>query len=127
MIFVGIDWSETHHDACILDVDGRVVAKGRVPEGVDGLAKLHEMVATEDPSQVVVGIELDRGLGRCTCRSGVRLSMPSTRSRWTGTETATGPRGRSRIRATPGCWQTPFEPIGICVGEWPGTPISPKR
>jgi len=25
--FVGIDWSETHHDACILDVDGRVVGK----------------------------------------------------------------------------------------------------
>ncbi len=64
MIFVGIDWSETHHDACILDVDGRVAAKGRVPEGVDGLAKLREMVAAhaEDPSQVVVGIELDRGL-----------------------------------------------------------------
>ena len=64
MNFVGIDWSETHHDACILDVEGRVLAKGRLPEGVDGAAKLHEMVAahTEDPSQVVVGIELDRGL-----------------------------------------------------------------
>ena len=64
MIFVGIDWSETHHDACIVDVDGRVLTKGRVPEGVDGVRKLHEMVAAhvEDPSQVVVGIELDRGL-----------------------------------------------------------------
>jgi transposase len=64
VIFVGIDWSETHHDACILDVDGRVLAKGRVPEGVDGVAKLHEMAAAyvEDPSEVVVGIELDRGL-----------------------------------------------------------------
>ena len=64
MIFVGIDWSETHHDACIVDVGGRVLARGRVPEGVDGVARLHEMVAAhaEDPSQVVVGIELDRGL-----------------------------------------------------------------
>ncbi len=64
MIFVGIDWSESHHDACIVDVDGRVLARGRVPEGVDGVANLHEMVAAhaEDPSQVVVGIELDRGL-----------------------------------------------------------------
>src|SRR6266511_1994528 len=64
VIFVGIDWSETHHDACIVDVDGRVLTKGRVPEGVDGVRKLHEMVAAhvEDPSQVVVGIELDRGL-----------------------------------------------------------------
>lgn len=64
MIFVGIDWSETHHDACVLDVDGRVLAKGRVPEGVDGVGKLHEMMGAhaEDPSEVVVGIELDRGL-----------------------------------------------------------------
>jgi transposase len=64
VIFVGIDWSETHHDACIVDVDGRVLTKGRVPDGVDGVAKLHEMMAgqAEDPSQVVVGIELDRGL-----------------------------------------------------------------
>jgi transposase len=64
VIFVGIDWSEDHHDACIVDVDGRVLAKGRVPESVDGVEKLHEMVAAhaEDPSQVMVGIELDRGL-----------------------------------------------------------------
>lgn len=64
MIFVGIDWAEDHHDACILDVDGHVLAKIRVPEGVEGVAKLHEMVAAnaKDPSQVVVGIELDRGL-----------------------------------------------------------------
>ena len=64
MIFVGIDWSEDHHDACIVDRDGRVLAKGRVSEGVDGVGKLHEMVAAhaEDPSQVTVGIELDRGL-----------------------------------------------------------------
>jgi transposase len=64
VIFVGIDWSETHHDACIVDVEGRMLAKGRVPEGVDGVARLHEMVAAlaGDPSQVVVGIELDRGL-----------------------------------------------------------------
>jgi transposase len=64
MIFVGIDWSETHHDVCIVDGNGRVLAKGRVPEGVDGVAKLHEMLAThaEEPSEVVVGVELDRGL-----------------------------------------------------------------
>jgi transposase len=64
VIFVGIDWSEDHHDACILDAEGRVLAKGRVPEGVDGVARLHEMVAAhaEDPSEVAVGVELDRGL-----------------------------------------------------------------
>ena len=64
MIFVGIDWSETHHDACVMDVAGKVLAKGRVPEGVEGVARLHEMMSAhaEDPSEVAVGIELDRGL-----------------------------------------------------------------
>ena len=64
MIFVGIDWSETHHDVCVMDADGKVLAKGRVPEGVEGVARLHELVSThaQDPSDVAVGIELDRGL-----------------------------------------------------------------
>src|SRR5215813_12136969 len=64
VIFVGIDWSETHHDVCVMDVDGRVLAEGRVPDGVDGVGKLHAMVSAhaEDPSEVGVGIELDRGL-----------------------------------------------------------------
>ena len=64
MIFVGIDWSETHHDVCVMDVEGRVLSKARVPDGVEGVARLHEMVAThaEDPSQVVIGIEIDGGL-----------------------------------------------------------------
>jgi transposase len=64
VIFVGIDWSETHHDVCVMDVEGRVLVTGRVPEGLEGLARLHEMVSAhaEEPSDVVVGIELDRGL-----------------------------------------------------------------
>ena len=64
MIFVGIDWAEAHHDVCVLDQEGRVLAKGRVPEGVQGVGRLHAMVAehAEDPDEVVVGIELDRGL-----------------------------------------------------------------
>jgi transposase len=64
VIFVGIDWSETHRDVCVIDVEGRVVAKAHVPEGVEGLAKLHEMLSmyAEEAAEVAVGIELDRGL-----------------------------------------------------------------
>ena len=64
MIFVGIDWSETHHDVCVLDVEGAVLAKARIPQGVEGLAKLHEVLSVhaEEAAEVVVGIELDRGL-----------------------------------------------------------------
>ncbi|HUG88221.1 MAG TPA: IS110 family transposase [Actinomycetota bacterium] len=64
MIFVGIDWAEAHHDICVVNEDGSVLAKGRVPEGFDGVAKLHEVVGShaDEPSEVIVGIELDRGL-----------------------------------------------------------------
>jgi len=64
VVFVGIDWSEHHHDVCVMDVEGRLLATGRVPEGVEGLGRLHEMVAAnaEEPSEVTVGIEIDRGL-----------------------------------------------------------------
>lgn len=64
MIFVGIDWAEAHHDVCVIDQEGRVLAKGRVPEGVGGVGRLHQMVAdhAEGPAGVIVGIELDRGL-----------------------------------------------------------------
>lgn len=64
MIFVGIDWAEAHHDVCVLDEQGAVLAKGRVPDGVEGVAGLHEIVAAhaEEPDDVLVGIEVDRGL-----------------------------------------------------------------
>lgn len=64
MIFLGIDWAEAHHDLCLLSETGSVLARGRVPDGVEGVARLHEMVAehADEPGEVVVGIELDRGL-----------------------------------------------------------------
>jgi transposase len=64
MVFVGIDWAEAHHDVCVLDHSGEMLVKGRVPEGVEGVRRLHEMVAEHagEPGEVVVGIETDRGL-----------------------------------------------------------------
>ena len=64
MVFVGIDWAEKHHDVCIVDQTGEVVAKGRVAEGIEGVARLHAMVAehVEEPGDAIVGIETDRGL-----------------------------------------------------------------
>lgn len=37
-ITVGIDWAESHHDVAVMDVEGRVVAKGRIDTGVEGFA-----------------------------------------------------------------------------------------
>jgi Transposase/Transposase IS116/IS110/IS902 family len=64
MIFVGVDWAEAHHDVQVQDEDGRRLAGGRLPEGVDGIARFHEMVGAhaEEPDEVVIGIETDRGL-----------------------------------------------------------------
>ena len=64
MIFVGVDWAEAHHDVFVEDEDGRRLAGGRLPEGVEGIARFHEMVGNqaEEPDEVVIGIETDRGL-----------------------------------------------------------------
>jgi hypothetical protein len=73
MLFVGDDWAEDHHDIEVVDEDGRRLARARLPEGIAGLSRLHELVAEHltdddvDPEtgfvaqSVVVGIETDRG------------------------------------------------------------------
>jgi transposase len=64
MIFVGDDWAEDHHDIHVMDADGDRLASRRLPEGLPGIRGFHELVAAhaEEPSQVVIGIETDRGL-----------------------------------------------------------------
>jgi hypothetical protein len=64
MIFVGVDWAEAHHDVFVEDEDGKRLAGGRLPEGVEGIARFHEMVGAhaKEPEHVVIGMETDRGL-----------------------------------------------------------------
>jgi transposase len=64
VLFVGLDWAEEHHDVVVMDEFGGVVARRRIPEGLTGLAVLHELLAAQvaDPAEVVVGAETDRGL-----------------------------------------------------------------
>jgi hypothetical protein len=73
MLFVGDDWAEDHHDIEVQDEGGRRLARARLPEGIAGLTRLHELIAEHlsdddvDPEtglvaqNVVVGIETDRG------------------------------------------------------------------
>jgi transposase len=65
VLFVGDDWAEAHHDVEIQDATGRRLVKRRLPEGVAGMGALHELIAEhlgdDDPGQVVIGIETDRG------------------------------------------------------------------
>jgi len=64
MIFVGDDWAEDHHDIHVMDDNGKRLASRRLPEGLPGISEFHDIVAThaQDPGQVVIGIETDRGL-----------------------------------------------------------------
>ncbi|MGH7511053.1 MAG: IS110 family transposase [Acidimicrobiia bacterium] len=64
MIFVGHDWSEDHHDIWVMDHNGDRLVSRRLPEGLEGVAELHELVGdyATDPAEVVVGTETDRGL-----------------------------------------------------------------
>ncbi|MCQ4366001.1 IS110 family transposase [Mycobacterium gordonae] len=64
MIYVGDDWSEAHHDICVLDEAGKRLGSRRLPEGLAGIRALHELIAThaEQPQGVVIGTETDRGL-----------------------------------------------------------------
>ena len=73
MLFVGDDWAEGHHDIEIVDDEGKVLVRRRLPEGLEGVTRLHALVAEQlpddwidrDPEQaaalVKVGIETDRG------------------------------------------------------------------
>ena len=73
MLFVGGDWAEDHHDVELVDEAGRRLARARLPEGLDGLSRLHALIAErlsqdsadlpaeEAARRVVIGIETDRG------------------------------------------------------------------
>lgn len=73
MLFVGDDWAEGHHDIEIVDDDGKMLVRRRLPEGLEGVTRLHSLIAAQmpddwvdhDPAEgaglVKVGIETDRG------------------------------------------------------------------
>jgi len=66
VLLVGDDWAEDHHDVGLQNEAGRRLARARLPEGVAGVARLHELIGEHlagdaDPGQVAVGIETDRG------------------------------------------------------------------
>jgi transposase len=63
-VFVGHDWAEAHHDVHVEDAAGRRLAAARLPEGIEGVRRFHELVAAhaDEPGDVTVATETDRGL-----------------------------------------------------------------
>jgi hypothetical protein len=69
-LFVGDDWAQDHHDVELMDERGRVLARARLPEGVAGMARLHELTGEQlgegaDDAEVVIGTGTDRGPWVC--------------------------------------------------------------
>jgi hypothetical protein len=55
-VFCGIDWAEDHHDAALVDTDGKLIAKQRIGDDAAGFAALIELLAhagdcAQDPVQ----------------------------------------------------------------------------
>ena len=71
MLLVGDGWAEDHHDVEVQDRSGRKLAAVNLPEGVTGIARLHELVARHG------GADLDRPRSwsgsRLTAARGYRL------------------------------------------------------
>ena len=55
-LYVGDDWAEAHHDVHLMNEAGERIAARRLPEGVEGVAALHELVAehASEPGDVVL-------------------------------------------------------------------------
>src|SRR5688500_4596448 len=65
LLFLGDDWAEEHHDVELQNGSGKVLARAKLPEGIEGIARLHAMIGEhlgdDDEVQVIVGIETERG------------------------------------------------------------------
>jgi hypothetical protein len=64
MLFIGDDWAEDHHDVYLMDEAGGQIAAQRLPEGLSGVGRFHDLVAAHasEPGEVIVAIEKDHGL-----------------------------------------------------------------
>jgi transposase len=64
-IWCGIDWSERHHDVALVDDEGALVAKRRIPESAAGFGQLLELLAEHggrSDAPIPVAIETAKGL-----------------------------------------------------------------
>ena len=112
----------------MLPTKGRRLARARLAEGVEGVARFHELVAShaENPDQVVIGIETDRGLFvGALVAAGYQVYgiNPLSVSRYRDRHTPLVP---SPTPATPRCFPTWCAPTVITTAWWRAT-VSKER
>jgi transposase len=132
LLLVGDDWAEDHHDVELQDPAGRRLGRARLPEGVAGIGRLHELVVAQlgeddGPEQVVVAIETDRGPWvQALLAAGYQVFPVNPRQVARYRER----HGTSGAKAMPGTrtrWPTWSAPIGTSCARRPVTATKPRR
>lgn len=64
MIYVGIDWSDDHHDIAITNDSASTFAEFQISHDSNGFTMLHDKIASleKQPASVLVALETNRGL-----------------------------------------------------------------
>ena len=90
----------------LMDEGGKRLTSRRLPEGLTGIRQLHELIAphVEEPDEVVIGIEFDRGLWVGALTAAVYQVFAINRWRRPATATAITSRGPNPMPLTPSCW-----------------------
>ncbi len=135
MLFVGNDWAEDHHDVELVDEQGRRLARRRVPEGLDGVTRLHALIAQFVPDEwgaleagdaawrVKVGIETDRGQWvQALIAAGVRGVRDQLDVGGPLPPSGTQLPVRNRMPAMRMCWPRSCAWTGRITARSPGTP-----
>ena len=129
MIFVGDDWAEEHHDVYLMDEGGKRLTSRRLPEGLTGIRQLHELIAAhvEEPDQVVIGIETDRGLwvGALTAAGYQVFAInPLAVARYRDRHHLSGAKSDA---STPSCWPIWCAPTDTTTVPSPATAPTRRR
>jgi transposase len=87
MLFVGDYWAEDHHDVEIVDEVGTLLVRRRVPEGLDGIAELHGLIAAHLPEEWA---DLEPGAAQAQVRAQVMVGIETDRGPWVAALVAAG-------------------------------------
>ena len=127
MIFAGVDWAESSHDVHVEDEQGRRLAGGKLADGIEGVARFHDLVAAhaEQPGEVVIGIETDRGLFvAALLAAGYRVFAvnPMSVSRYRDRHAVSGAKSDPGDAKVLAAWSAPagITTAGLCrTVTWP--------
>jgi transposase len=140
MLFVGDDWAEDHHDVEIVDDSGQVLARRRLPEGLDGVTRLHALIGEHTPiewadlepgraaAMVKVGIETDRGpwvAALAATGYEVFAINPMSVARYRERHSTSG--AKSDLPRMRTCWPRSSGWTGPTTARWPATPQKVRR